>query len=179
MENIDLFWLFAFTIQLFVHNLSYHLMSISLKSKPLVKQSIYDQALLDAFLAGDCYGSWNCIVVIASRFSIVRFLILEYPFILTVICSATTLVRVITGVMYCCVCFIRILYLYDMNFVEETLGEKFVRITSLCISLSSALVVLVVSYIKDEMVSGLLVLYTGQEREIIGNDRTHGTIYLL
>ncbi len=67
------------------------------------------------------------------------------------------------------VCFVRILYLYNMSFVEETIGEKRIRIISHCISFFSGCLVVILLLAKGEVVSGLLVLYTGQDREIIGN----------
>ena len=70
METVDLIWLLAFTIQLVLNNVSYKLFSISLKSKPLVEQSIYDLGLVDSFLANDIYGSWICIVVVVSRYQL-------------------------------------------------------------------------------------------------------------
>jgi hypothetical protein len=56
-----------------------------------------------------------------------------------------------------------------MSFVEETLGEKRIRIISHCISFFSGCLILILLLAKGEVVSGLLVLYTGQDREIIGN----------
>ncbi len=67
------------------------------------------------------------------------------------------------------VCLIRILYLYDMSFLEETLGEKWVRFISQCITFFTSCLILILLYAKGEVVSGLLVLYTAQDGEIIGN----------
>jgi hypothetical protein len=50
MEIVDLLWLLGYALQLIMSNLTYYFMGVSLKNKPLVSQSIYDQALLDAFL---------------------------------------------------------------------------------------------------------------------------------
>ena len=61
------------------------------------------------------------------------------------------------------------LYILDMNFIEETLGEKKVRMLTFSFAAASGIASLVVLIVKDEVVSGLVVLYTGQEREIIGN----------
>jgi hypothetical protein len=67
------------------------------------------------------------------------------------------------------VCLIRILYIYNMSFVEETLGEKRVRFISYCVSFLTSCLILILLGAKGEVVSGLLVLYTGQDKEIIGN----------
>ena len=55
-----------------------------------------------------------------------------------------------------------------MNFIEETLGEKKVRIMTFATVAASGIAALAVLIVKDEVVSGLIVLYTGQKREIIG-----------
>ena len=169
MENIDLIWLLAFTIELIFGNVSFSLLSISLKNKPILEQSIYDQGLVDSFTAGNLYATWICMVVIATRFSAVRFLIHEYPLFTTMICSITTFGRVFASICFCCLCHVRMLYILDMNFIEETLGEKKVRMLTFSFAAASGIASLVVLIVKDEVVSGLVVLYTGQEREIIGN----------
>jgi hypothetical protein len=50
METVDILWLLGYALQLIMSNLTYYLVSASLSSKPLVSQSIFDQALLDGFL---------------------------------------------------------------------------------------------------------------------------------
>jgi len=122
------------------------------------------------------YESWICLVVIMSRFSMIRHLIHDHPILLTGICSITAFGRTSNCIMGSLVCFIRILYLYDMSFVEETLGEKWVRLISHFTSYFTSCFILVLLIAKGEVVSGLLVLYTGEDREIIGNLLTILTI---
>ena len=55
-----------------------------------------------------------------------------------------------------------------MNFIEETLGERRVRAISFGVSIIASAVILVVLLDKGEVVSGLIVLYTGQDRPVIG-----------
>ena len=67
MEPVDVFWLLAFTSQLVLTSITYHLLSSCLRSKPLASQSSFDQALLDSLLANNAYISWICLVVFATR----------------------------------------------------------------------------------------------------------------
>ena len=168
MENIDFIWLLAFTTELILGNTSFYMLLVCLKNKPILEQSIYDQVLVDSFLAGNLYGTWICMVVIATRFEIVRFIIHEYPLFTTTISSVTTFGRVAISICLRCLCLVRILYIYDMNFIEETLGEKKVRIMTFATVAASGIAALAVLIVKDEVVSGLIVLYTGQKGEIIG-----------
>jgi len=115
------------------------------------------------------YGSWICFVVIMSRFSIIRHLIHSNPLFITAICSVTSFGRSSISTMASLVCFIRILYIYNMGFVEETLGEKWVRFISHCISFFNGFLILILLLAKGEVVSGLLVLYADKDKEIIGN----------
>ena len=57
-----------------------------------------------------------------------------------------------------------------MNFIEETLGGQLVRKISFSLASVAGTFGLVVLVIEDEVVSGLVVLYTGQQREIIGKN---------
>ena len=57
-----------------------------------------------------------------------------------------------------------------MNFIEETLGAQLVRKITFSLAVLAGIFALTVLIINDEVVSGLLVLYTGQETEIIGKN---------
>ena len=170
MENIDFIWLLAFTTELILGNTSFYMLLVCLKNKPILEQSIYDQVLVDSFLAGNLYGTWICMVVIATRFEIVRFIIHEYPLFTTTISSVTTFGRVAISICLCCLCLVRILYIYDMNFIEETLGAQLVRKITFSLAVLAGIFALTVLIINNEVVSGFLVLYTGQETEIIGKN---------
>ena len=57
-----------------------------------------------------------------------------------------------------------------MNFIEETLGAQLVRKITFSLAVLAGIFALTVLIINNEVVSGLLVLYTGQETEIIGKN---------
>jgi hypothetical protein len=50
MEIAELLWLLAYAFQMLMTNLTYYFMYVNLRNKPLVSQSIFDQALLDSFM---------------------------------------------------------------------------------------------------------------------------------
>ena len=87
---------------------------------------------------------------------------------MTCVCSVTTFGRTSLCIISTIACLIRILYLYDMTFVEETLGERRVRAISIVVTVVTSAAIVAVLLAKGEVVSGLIVLYSGQDREIIG-----------
>ena len=170
LESKDLLWLFLFTLLLLLSNFLCFMIVGSLRNKALGHQSIFDQVFQDTFLVGNFFCSWVSLVVIVSRFSWFRILISECNLLLTLICGTTAFARHACLILTCCFCIIRILCLFRMTFLEETIGEAKVRLIYIVLTLSTGLVILFVLFINGEIVSGLLLTYTDNKAPTLGKN---------
>ncbi len=89
MDNLDIIWLTAFVAVLIVLYFLHFLVTKSLKEKPLGSQTIFDSVVLDNFVLVRMYGTWVCLIDIASRFETVRDLFVANDIPLVIVCSVT------------------------------------------------------------------------------------------
>jgi hypothetical protein len=161
MESKDLLWLSLFTLLLVFSNFLCFMVVSSLQSKALGQQSIYDQVVKDTFSVGNVFCSWVCLVVIITRFSSCRVQITESDLLLTLICGMTMFIRLSLCIFTCSLCIIRVLCIFKMAFLEKTIGEGKIRQTYFIISLLVGVFILIILFIHDEIISGLLLSYKG------------------
>ena len=89
MENLDIIWLIAFVLVLIVLYFLHFLVTKSLKEKPLGSQTIFDSVVLDNLVLVRLYGTWVCLIDIASRFETVRDFFAANNIPLMIVCSVT------------------------------------------------------------------------------------------
>ena len=154
MELDDFIWLVAFTLLFFALNLIHYLMVNSLKDKPLGSQSIYDSAMQDLFFGLKLYGSFVSLMYIAARFEMVRNLFLTNKSILTSACTIyyfgmTTMLVKTAGL-----CIVRILCIFKMTYIEESIGEFRLRLVTTTFSLTVGFVASLILLLHQETNSG-------------------------
>ena len=131
-------------------------------------QSIYDQALVDNFLVGNLFGSWLCLIVVISRFSWFRDLLENSATVLTSVSAVTSFGRAAFCINGTCLSIVRILSVFKLTLLEETFGERKVQFITLLITITSSLITLLILYLNDELISGLMVTYTSHSHAISG-----------
>jgi hypothetical protein len=135
--TLDFFWFCCFVLMLLSLNLINHFIVKSIRDKPLGKQSVFDLASKDTFLALKFNGSVGCLVCIFARFDCLRQIFLETPILVTILCSIYSFAFICLCISAGCLCIIRILCIVKMTIVEDVLGEFKIRFISSFVTLIS------------------------------------------
>ena len=146
---MDLFWLLAFILIFLVLNLIQFLIANSLKDKPLGSQSIFDVAQQNTFFVMQCYGSFNCLMHSFASTRKIQSILLENNSLLTLACSLNTFGFTSLSINVVC--------LFNLTFIEETVGELKVQLISAFVTICSASSVTFLLFINEETNSGSLV----------------------
>jgi hypothetical protein len=157
MDSMDLFWLSAFILIFLVLNLIQFLIANSLKDKPLGSQSIFDVAQQNTFFVMQCYGSFNCLMHSFASTRKIQSILLENNSLLTLACSLNTFGFTSLSINVVCLCTTRIVCLFNLTFIEETVGELKVQLISAFVTICSAFSVTFLLFINEETNSGSLV----------------------
>ncbi len=131
MENLNVFWLLTSTLVFLSLNILLHLMRRYFKEKPLGSQTLFDVILIDDFCVAQFSGSVITLNSIVTRFEAVKDLIGGVPIFVTLVCSLYTSAFIAICVHGSCVCIVRTLCLVNMSFLEETLGESVIRLSTI------------------------------------------------
>ena len=154
MEKEDVFWFAAFLFLFFVMHLTHIVIVNSLKLKPLGSQSIFDSAVLDYFVVIRSYGTYVCLMYMVARISAFRCILKENVTLLTIACAVYSGFFTSIVIKGGNLCIIRIICLYKMTFLDETIGETKVRIISSVLTFASGLAAASLLVFYDETNAG-------------------------
>jgi hypothetical protein len=171
MDQADILWILFFSFLLIASNAIYLTIRSSLGGKPMGFQSIYDQALVDNFLIGNLFGSWLCLIVIVSRLTWFRYLLANSETVLSSISAVTAFGRAAFCINGTCLSIIRIISVFNLSLLEETIGETRVQYITTLITILTSLITLFILYKNDELISGLMVTYTSDSHAISGESK--------
>ncbi len=154
MELNDFIWLVAFSFLFFALNLIQYLMVNSLKDKPLGSQSIYDSAMRDQIFGTKVYGSYVCLMYMAARFEEVRYLFVTNKTVLTAACTLYYFGFSTMCVKTAGLCIVRVLCIFKMTYLEESVGEFKLRLVTSAFSLTVGFVASLILVLREEINSG-------------------------
>jgi hypothetical protein len=154
METLDTMWVAAFTMLLFVILLLNNLIVNSLNAKPLGKQTLFDSAIKDAFCAMKFYGTVVCLICILARFDRIRNIFTENNFLLTIACSIYSFGFTCLVVSISLLCIIRTVSILCLTFLEETVGEKKVRLIANTLVITTGIFAVFIYNATGEINSG-------------------------
>ena len=163
MEIIDLIWLSAFFFLLVILNVVLNLIIHILREKPLGKQSIFDASIQDTCKVAQMFGTLSCVMCIFARFVWFRNIITGNDWLTTTCCLIYNFCFTALCVSIGCMFVTRIACIKNMTFVEESVGEIYVRIIFSGITILSGILVCSVISFQGEIKSFTpLALLTGQ-----------------
>ena len=147
-------WQISFFVLLIVIYLVNYLVVKSLKEKPPGSQSLFDTAIQDAFFVMKCYGTISCTWCFLGRISYFQNLLNHSQILLTIACVISTFGLICMCVSAACSCIIRILCIFKMIFLTETVGEPMVRLISGAVTFFLGFSATFIIVIFDDVLSG-------------------------
>ena len=129
MENDSIVWTVSFTIMIFALNCLYSLIFDYIDNKPMGCKSIFDLALKDHFKVARFTGTIYCLIALLSRIPQAVNAIKDINTLAILICSIYEFAFSTVCYNIACTCIVRILCLYSITLVEETIGENVLRKT--------------------------------------------------
>ena len=150
MDNVNIVWIVSFTIVLITLNCLYPLIFDYIDNKPMGCKSIFDLVMKDHFKVARFTGTTYCLIALISRCPQAVGAIRDSNILAISACSVYEFAYATVCYNIACTCVIRILCLFSITFVEETIGENVVRKTlAFSTILCGAVTVAVEIYSKD------------------------------
>jgi len=163
MQEFDVLWVIIFFSSLTITNFTLHNAKCYIRDKPPGMKSLHDIVFKDMICVVQFAASTICMTSILSRFEIVREVLSENPFLLTVFCSIYICGFTSVCISNSCICIIRILCIIDLTFVEEHLGEPMTRACALLIPFLACTSACIICSIHNDINSGTaMTLFTGR-----------------
>jgi len=161
--DIDIVWVIIFSFILVWIILIHHFMICSIRDKPPGSKTLFDAAIKDTLIVIIFSGSVFCLIDILSRFESVRNLCIKYPGFLTFACVMYFLAFISVAIHNASMCIIKIACIINLTFMEETLGETFVRALTASFTLVVSILTCLLLVFLDEMNFGAaIILFTHQ-----------------
>ena len=154
MEYNNIIWLIALVILLIAVNILFNSVIMYIRNKPLGHETIYDVVFTDNLRLIQISISTGICIEILSRFENLRSFPIYNNYIVFVCCLLVFNAFLSFNVFSSLVCIVRIICLIKMDFIENSVGEKIVRIiiSGITISLCTGSSIIVIE--KGEMNSG-------------------------
>ena len=154
MDAFDHVWLTAFSLLLLALVFVNYLIIRSIRDKPLGNQSIFDQALQDTFAVMTFYGSYACLICLLARFQSFREFVYNCQTLLTTLSCIYSFAFTCLCSIGGCLCIVRIISIANLSLLEETIGERKVRLISCAITLGSGTLIPLVYVIHEDINTG-------------------------
>ena len=151
---LEVVWFLAFLISLVASNCLCSIIKGFISSLPAGDLSLFVHMMNDLYTGIHFHTSIHCILGMVSRFEPVTAAVAGSNAAAVVIGSLIELMNTSMLVHLGLLCIIRILCLKYISFMEETLGEKIIRITLLSLSFAAAVINCTALIVSGDILSG-------------------------
>ena len=155
MTSANMIWIVGFSILLLVLHLVYPVIFRYIDEKPLGHQSLFDLVLKDHFMISRYNGTSYCLVAIISRlewFDSAGDLRDTVALVLSAIYDFSFIFGCVN---LCMVCLFRTACLVNVSLMEETFGERALRVTMVTSSMAFALSGCLLEIVTGDIRTGL------------------------
>jgi hypothetical protein len=177
MDLYNFVWFVLFLFLFLALKVSLNLFSSYLYNKPLGHQSLFDSILRDHVLARQKCGSTFSVIVMISRFESVTTFLADQPIVTSFVCSVFTFAFSCYHVSLSFVYIMRFGCVYDLNFMEEQIGESIARIAVASITLCASLGIVLFLILSGDLGSGPLFTMVTDKPSIESKFFTKKTIW--
>ena len=133
--TLNIFWFIAYLASLISSNILCLIIRGYIVSQPQGNQALIVLLMKDIDLGIQFHSTTHCILGLLSRFEMVNESVAEYKVLAAFIGCFTELINTTAQVHLGSVCLTRIIWLKYTTFMEETIGEKIIRLTLFTFSL--------------------------------------------
>ena len=163
MDTLNILWLAVFSILLLSLNILFAFITKYIEDKAPGHQSLYDVVLRDNLNIAKMYGTTYCLLAILSRFQFFREVLNQNFFLANTACLLYSFTFTAVCVNLGCMCIIRTLCLISISWMEENLGEMFIRVTVTFVTLLISITACIAQFISGDLTTGTVyILLTGQ-----------------
>ena len=131
-------WFLAFLLSLITSNSLCLVVKGYISSQPAGNLSLFVLMVKDIFTGIQFHSSTHCLLGMVSRLELVTATVADHRAVAVVVGTFAELVNTTTLVHLGSFCVVRILCLKYISFMEETLGERVIRLSLFCISFAAA-----------------------------------------
>ena len=160
---LNIVWFVTFLISFFTSNLLCILIKNYIDCQPQGSLSLFVSMVKDICWGILAHSTTHCLLGILSRFDFVAEIVKEDDIISILICTIAELVNTTTLVHLGSFCLVRILCLTKISFMEETVGEKPIRIFLFCFSFVAAIANCSALVVSGDIINGTVFNMMSQQ----------------